>query len=80
MISVLEWPDAETVLAHYPWAETGRTSVDQGTHLCGYHHREFENLGWTCHMRDGTPWWTPPKWVDREQTPIRNTAHDLVLT
>jgi hypothetical protein len=54
----------------------GPTSVDNGTLLCGYHHRSFDQLGWTVDMRDGTPWWTPPRWIDPDQRPIRNTAHD----
>ncbi|MEP7178808.1 MAG: DUF222 domain-containing protein, partial [Pseudonocardiales bacterium] len=37
---------------------TRRTSVDDGTLVCGFHHREFEKLGWTCRMITGTPHWT----------------------
>ena len=54
---------------------TRRTSVDDLTLLCGYHHRTFEKLGWTCHMIKGFPHWTPPPWTNRTQTPLRNTAH-----
>jgi len=31
-------------------------------------------------MTDGLPTWTPPRWIDREQRPIRNariTARQL---
>jgi hypothetical protein len=62
------------------YALTGRTSVDDGTLLCGYHHREHPTLGWTCHMINKIPHWTPPRWLDPEQTPRRNQAHQLVLT
>ena len=34
---------------------TRRTSVDDLTLLCGYHHRTFEKLGWTCQMITGYP-------------------------
>ena len=54
---------------------TRRTSVDDLTLLCGYHHRTFQKLGWTCHMIKGFPHWTPPPWTDRDRTPQRNTAH-----
>ena len=43
---------------------THRTSVDDGTLLCGFHHREHPRLGWTCRMIDGNPHWTPPHWLD----------------
>ncbi len=57
---------------------TQRTSVDDGTLLCGYHHREHPTLGWTCTMTNGTPHWTPPPWIDPTQTPRRNRTHDLL--
>ncbi|HLY34632.1 MAG TPA: HNH endonuclease signature motif containing protein [Jatrophihabitantaceae bacterium] len=63
--------------AHHiqPYALGGRTSVDNGTLLCGYHHRHFERLGYACHMIDRVPHWTAPHWIDASCTPIRNTAH-----
>jgi hypothetical protein len=54
---------------------TRRTSVDDLTLLCGYHHRIFERLGWTCEMINGFPHWTPPPWIDPDRVPRRNTAH-----
>jgi hypothetical protein len=54
----------------------GPTSVENGTLLCGHHHRMFERLGYHCVMIDGIPHWIPPRWIDREGTPRRNTAHD----
>jgi hypothetical protein len=29
--------------------------VDNGTLLCGYHHRSVEPLGWRVHMTNGLP-------------------------
>jgi NADH:ubiquinone oxidoreductase subunit D len=52
-------------------------SIDDGALLCGYHHREFEKLGWSCLMLNGIPHYTPPHWLDPDQTPIRNTVHDI---
>jgi hypothetical protein len=57
------------------WADGGKTDVNNGCLLCAFHHREFERLGWTCHMLNGIPHWIPPAWTG-DQTPIRNTAHD----
>ncbi|MDQ2749495.1 MAG: HNH endonuclease [Actinomycetota bacterium] len=58
---------------------TRRTSVHDGTLLCGFHHREHPKLGWTCRMISGTPHWTPPRWLDPQQTPRRNQAHVSTL-
>jgi hypothetical protein len=60
------------------YAISKRTSVDDGTLLCGYHHREHPNLDWTGHTLNGTPHWTPPHWIDPDQTPRRNRTHDLL--
>jgi hypothetical protein len=54
----------------------GSTTVDNGTLVCGFHHRNFQAMGWQCVMVDAVPHWTPPKWLDSEQTPIRNAMHD----
>jgi hypothetical protein len=59
------------------WQHGRRTCIDDGALLCGFHHREFENSGWSCLMLDGIPHYQPPLWLDHQQTPIRNTAHDI---
>jgi hypothetical protein len=58
------------------FAISKRTSVDDGTLLCGYHHREHPTRGWTCHMINGIPHWTPPPWLDPTQTPRPNHVHE----
>ncbi|PZS13332.1 MAG: hypothetical protein DLM57_16925 [Pseudonocardiales bacterium] len=55
---------------------TRRTSIDDGTLVCGVHHREHPNLGWICKMINGIPHWTAPPWIDPGQAPRRNRAHD----
>jgi len=30
-------------------------------------------------MIKGVPWCTPPRWLDPDQTPRRNTAHDQMM-
>lgn len=58
------------------WAFGGKTSITNGTLLCGYHHREFARLGWACQVINQQPHWTPPTWWDPAQKPLINTAHD----
>jgi hypothetical protein len=60
-------------------AITGKTTVDDGTLLCGFHHREHPTLGWICHMINRIPHWTPPHWLDPTQTPSPNRAHTPAL-
>ncbi len=66
------WCEAHHVI---PWANGGRTDLTNLTLLCGYHHREFQQRGWTITMQDGLPWWTPPPRIDPTRTPLRNTMH-----
>ena len=66
------WCQAHHVVA---WTDGGATILDNGTLLCGFHHRHFEQLGWHCQVNDGTPHWIPPPWIDPRQQPRRNTAH-----
>jgi hypothetical protein len=70
------WCEAHHIV---DWEITRRTSVDDGTLLCGFHHREFERLGWSCKQIDGIPHWSAPRWIDPERTPRRNRAHDPLL-
>ena len=65
-----EWCERHHVVG---WAQGGRTDLDNLTLLCAYHHHNFASRGWTCRMIDGLPAWIPPRWVDREQQPLRNT-------
>lgn len=69
-----EWSERHHVV---PWLAGGRTDLDNLTLLCRYHHRHFEQRGWTCRMNaDRLPAWSPPRWVDREQRPI---VHPRIL-
>ena len=68
------WTQAHHVIA---WADGGLTNLENLTLVCGFHHREFEQRGWQCHIDDRVPWWTPPAWIDPAQTPRRNETHHL---
>jgi hypothetical protein len=45
----------------------GTTDLDNLTLLCRYHHTRFASRGWTCHITNGIPEWTPPRWHDKQQ-------------
>lgn len=74
-------PPALTEAHHIvEWATSRRTSVDNGTLVCGVHHRELPARGWRCVLQDGYPHWIAPRWLDPGQTPRRNVAHHPELT
>ena len=54
------------------WGRGGRTDLENLTLLCAWHHHNFASRGWTCRMIDDLPAWIPPRWVDRDQKPLRN--------
>jgi NAD-specific glutamate dehydrogenase len=66
------WCEAHHIV---PWQDSRRTSVDNGTLVCGYHHREHERLGWRAELINGQVGWIPPKWLDKDQQLRFNTAH-----
>jgi hypothetical protein len=62
------------------WADGGLTDLNNLTLLCRYHHRNFASRGWACRINaHGIPEWTPPKHVDRTQTPLVNTRIQAAL-
>ena len=71
--SPASWAQAHHVT---DFAETRRTSVDDGTLACTGNHHTFETMGWQSVMLDGRPHWVPPRWIDSEQVPRRNKLHD----
>ena len=68
-----QWTQAHHIVEYQAG---GPTTIDNGTLLCGHHHRNFHQLGWTCQMIDKLPHWTPPSRLDPTRTPQRNHAHD----
>jgi hypothetical protein len=57
------------------WIDGGPSDMDNMVLLCPAHHRELHHTGWTVRIRNGTPEFTPPEWLDPEQIPVRNTVH-----
>jgi hypothetical protein len=73
-------PPSQTEAHHVvDWAKLGETNLDEMVLLCDYDHDTFEARGWTIEMINGVPWCTPPPWLDPEQRPRHNTAHDQML-
>lgn len=69
------WTDAHHVLF---WTRGGPTDTDNGALLCEPHHTEIHLGRWTIEVRDGVPWFVPPRSHDPTRTPVRNTLHDAV--
>src|SRR2546423_195543 len=60
--------------AHHvkPWSEGGPTDLANLVLLCHRHHRVIHGSEWTITMIHDLPYFIPPRWVDREQKPMRN--------
>jgi len=60
------------------WAkEHGETNPNNLTLLCRAHHRLCHQSGWQAQIRDGTPEFIPPKWIDPSQSPRRKPARQI---
>ena len=66
------WCEAHHVI---PWHRGGRTDQNNGVLLCGHHHRQIDKGDWEVLIRAGRAWFTPPTWIDPQQTPILNPMH-----
>jgi hypothetical protein len=60
------------------WTRGGETIITNLVLLCPRHHTEIHAGDWNVAIRGGVPWFTPPRWLDPDQAPIRNTVHDAV--
>jgi hypothetical protein len=59
------------------WVDGGPTDLGNLALVCDAHHRQLHHAGWSMRIVNGVPEFLPPKWLDREQKPIRNTTHNL---
>jgi hypothetical protein len=58
------------------WLDGGPTSLGNGVLLCGHHHRVIHQGQWRVRIAaDGLPEFVPPRYIDPEQRPRRNTYH-----
>ena len=63
------WAEIHHIVA---WQDGGPTNLDNLVGVCGFHHRSFERLGWSCEIRDTLPYWIPPALIDPDRTPRHN--------
>jgi hypothetical protein len=68
------WCEAHHILE---WDELGETSIENGTLVCGYHHREFGRKEWVVQLINRRAYWIPPAWIDPDQVPRLNTLHHV---
>ena len=68
----ISWCEAHHILG---WHQGGSTDQNNGDLLCGYHHRQIEHGDWEVFIHAGRAWFTPPTWIDPQQTPILNPMH-----
>ncbi|MDQ3734298.1 MAG: HNH endonuclease, partial [Actinomycetota bacterium] len=66
------WTQAHHIVS---WLDGGTTTLDNGVLLCLFHHHEIEKGDWTVTIRGGRAWFTPPTWIDPDQTPRINPMH-----
>lgn len=62
------------------WSRGGPTCLSNLCLLCPRHHTEIHLEEWRIEMRDGLPWFLPPKWVDPDQIALRNNLHEHIAT
>ncbi|MEO5834022.1 MAG: DUF222 domain-containing protein, partial [Nakamurella sp.] len=73
------WCDAH----HVEWwaRDLGVTSYGNGVLLCQFHHSTIHRSDWRIvFATDGVPEFIPPRWIDPQQRPRRNTVHHLGVT
>ncbi|MCF2571531.1 HNH endonuclease signature motif containing protein [Brevibacterium sp. UCMA 11754] len=73
------WCDAHHIV---PWADDGRTDINNLTLACGLHHHLIDKSDWYARMlHDGRPAWIPPPSIDVERRPIlhsRFVAQEII--
>lgn len=62
------WCEAHHIV---PWADDGRTDVNNLTLACSAHHHLIDRTDWYCRMlADGRPAWVPPASIDQAREPV----------
>ena len=61
-----------------PWELWGETSLANCVMLCKVHHRLLHHSAWIVRIRDGLPEFVPPRWIDPQQRPRRQSDYARV--
>ncbi len=62
------WCDAHHIV---PWANEGKTEINNLTLACSAHHHLIDKTDWhTIMLKDGRPAWVPPATIDPAREPI----------
>ncbi len=73
-------PPAWTEAHHLQhWIDGGPTDLTNLVLLCVHHHHVLHEGDWQIVVEHGIPSFIPPRWVDPDQTPVRNVRVDLQL-
>jgi len=65
------WTEAHHVL---PFSMGGETKLSSAALACDHHHHLLHHSDWEIRIaEDGTPEYLPPRWMDFNRTPRRNT-------
>jgi hypothetical protein len=57
------------------WVDGGHTALCNLVLLCDAHHSVAHAEEWQITIIDGHPHFIPPRWIDPQQKPLRNTLH-----
>ena len=57
------------------WANGGHTALVNLVLLCDAHHSLVHAEDWQINIVNGHPEFTPPRWLDPDRKPLRNTMH-----
>lgn len=69
------WSDIHHVT---PWEQRKEHQLDNLVTLCGFHHRLVHVQRWQISFINRIPYFTPPRWIDSAQRPIRNYVHRVI--
>lgn len=70
------WTEAHHIV---PWQHGGETNINNAALLCSYHHSLLHHSDWTVTLKDGTPYFRAPYFIDPTQTERRNYFHHGLL-
>jgi hypothetical protein len=68
------WTDAHHI---HHWADGGPTALPNLVLVCARHHTTVHHDHWTVEILNGLPTFTPPRWIDPNQTPRQHTRYRI---